>query len=233
MPSDSETLRKLPFFLDVDQDSLDALAAFAQCRPVKAGQLLARVGDTLQSLIFVLSGQLLVMELAEDGRVIGRGAFGPGHAVGLITLVDGQPSIHAVQAEEDSELLSIPLPAARQFVLSRPLLTERLLKMLAGAIRQNHKEKAMLSLPNAFQRVFMQINLIATQNDDGGPTPLPKQHEIASTVNTSRETVSRALQMLIKSGILTKRGHQIVVQRGEALQRLAIEGPEALKHIPQ
>lgn len=233
MSLNSEIFRTIPFFADVDQDSLEALAAFTQCRPVKTGQLIVRVGDTSQSLAFVLSGQLLVLELSEDGRIIGRGTFGPGHGVGFLSLIDGRPGLHAVQANQDSELLTIPLAAARQFVMTRPMLTERLLQMLSTAVRQNHKEKAMLSLPNAFQRVFMQINLIATQTDDGEPAPLPKQHELASTVNTSRETVSRALQMLIKSGVLSKQGHQIVVQRGDALQRLAAEGPEALKTLSE
>lgn len=224
-------LGSLPFFAGVDDAALVALSTFAKTRNVKAGQVLAREGDTLQNLMFVISGRLVLLELAEDGRIIGRGLFGPGQAVGMITLIDGKPGFHLVQAVEDVELLTMPMPTARQFVMDRPLLQDRLLQMLASVLRQHHKEKAMLSLPNAFHRVFSQINLLATEGDAGSPTPLPKQQEIASTVNTSRETVSRALQMLIKSGVLSKQGHQIVIKRVDALQRLAAEGPDALKTI--
>jgi DNA-binding GntR family transcriptional regulator len=65
-----------------------------------------------------------------------------------------------------------------------------------------------------------------------GPTnysaSLPNQKEIASMVNTSRETVSRALQVLIKSGALAKSGHQIVVNKQDLMDKLAVDGLDAL-----
>ena len=59
-------------------------------------------------------------------------------------------------------------------------------------------------------------------------TQLPNQREIASIVNTSRETVSRALQLLIKGGVLGKAGHKLVVHKAELLEKLAIDGLDAL-----
>jgi len=82
-------------------------------------------------------------------------------------------------------------------------------------------------LPNAFHRVFVQISLLSA-SANAGVTNLPKQQDIANSVNTSRETVSRALQMLIKSGVLRKVGHQIVIKQAETLKKLAIDGPEAM-----
>ena len=49
-------------------------------------------------------------------------------------------------------------------------------------------------------------------------------------VNTSRETVSRALQILIKNGVLTKNGHQLHIQQSETLKKLAHDGLDALPH---
>ena len=46
-------------------------------------------------------------------------------------------------------------------------------------------------------------------------------------VNTSRETVSRALQMLVKNGILIKHGHRFVVQHTDQLKQLAASGAVA------
>jgi hypothetical protein len=34
--------------------------------------------------------------------------------------------------------------------------------------------------------------------------------------------------MLIKSGVLRKVGHQIVIKQAETLKKLAIDGPEAM-----
>jgi len=59
---------------------------------------------------------------------------------------------------------------------------------------------------------------------------VPRQQDIAAMVNTSRETVSRALQLLIKNGVLTKSGHQLHIQQSEALKKLAADGLDALPH---
>ena len=108
-------------------------------------------------------------------------------------------------------------------------MVERLLKLLAASIRHSSTEKSMLSLPNAFHRVFVQIQQLSEGTAAGQPlSHLPKQQELASIVNTSRETVSRALQLLVKSGVLAKVGHQVVIKEEGLLKRLASDGPDAL-----
>jgi DNA-binding FadR family transcriptional regulator len=88
----------------------------------------------------------------------------------------------------------------------------------------------MLSLPNAFHRVFVQINLLANSDAKEQSTKIiPRQQDLANMVNTSRETVSRALQTLIKQGILSKNGHQISVEQSELLNQLAQNGPQLLE----
>lgn len=233
MASLSNFLSRLDFFEGIDHTSLDTLAAFALVREVKANRILLNHGEAPSHLTFILDGKLQTQELSNDGRIIGRGTFVQGQVIGLLTLVDGLPLPHQIRAVEDAQLLLIPILTARQFIMGNHLLMARLLNLLAAAVRHHQNEKAILSLPNAYQRVFMQINLLSDQSTEGATTPLPKQHEIASTANTSRETVSRALQMLIKSGILTKLGHNIVINRGDALRKLAAEGPEALKRVTE
>ena len=87
----------------------------------------------------------------------------------------------------------------------------------------------MLSLPNAFHRIFVQLNLLTkTASEQRSGNIIPRQQDLANMVNTSRETVSRALQALIKHGVLTKSGHQIQIIQSELLHQLAQDGPEAL-----
>ena len=87
----------------------------------------------------------------------------------------------------------------------------------------------MLSLPNAFHRVFVQLHLLTNSaSEQRASNIIPRQQDIASMVNASRETVSRALQALIKHGVLTKSGHQIQITSSALLNQLAQEGPQAL-----
>ena len=49
---------------------------------------------------------------------------------------------------------------------------------------------------------------------------MPTHQEIASMINTSRETVTRSLQLLAKMGIIQKEPHRLVIVKPEALQQL-------------
>ena len=107
------------------------------------------------------------------------------------------------------------------------MLANLVFQQLAADVRRNTEQRQLLTLPNAFQRIFVQIIHLAEQSPDKTITNLPKQHEIAAMVNTSRETVSRALQMLVKNGILIKQGHRFVVQHADQLKQLAATGAVA------
>jgi DNA-binding GntR family transcriptional regulator len=56
--------------------------------------------------------------------------------------------------------------------------------------------------------------LVAIQN-------LPKQQEIAIMINTSRETVSRAIAHLVATGVLEKDFRRLIVRDPNRLRRLA------------
>jgi len=114
----------------------------------------------------------------------------------------------------------------QNLLANNAILANRFLQLSADSIRRLEQARVMLSLPNAFHRVFMQINLLSA-GSNSALTSLPKQQDIAHSVNTSRETVSRALQILIKSGVLRKVGHQIVIKQADALKKLAADGPQS------
>lgn len=229
MNSKSFNLNDIPFLNGLPENDLRELSSVAITKSLEPGQLLIKSGETPAYLMFVLEGRLQSHETSNDGRVIGLGSFNPGDAIGWLTLIDGLP-IHAnINALSSTTLLLIPMSVAQRLVLTRPLIIERLLKLFAAYIRQSMSEKSMLSLPNAFHRVFVLVNQLSADTPSGQPLDqLPKQHELANIVNTSRETVSRALQQLVKAGILGKVGHQIVIKEADTLKKLAADGPDAL-----
>jgi CRP/FNR family cyclic AMP-dependent transcriptional regulator len=50
---------------------------------------------------------------------------------------------------------------------------------------------------------------------------LPTHQDIANMINTSRETVTRALLVLAQQGVVFKDAHRLVILDPDALQRLA------------
>ena len=229
MPVSVDLIKQFPLFQGLPEADLAFLSQNAQLGAAKQSQEILTRGSLVHFLTLVVSGRIQSTEIADDGRIIGITILVPGDVIGCLTLVDDHPSTNSLRTMEDSQLLLIPMVMAKKLLSDQPLFARRIMRLLAHSVRLSMQEKAMLSLPNAFHRIFVQLNLLANNGATNRQlTQIPRQQDIAAMVNTSRETVSRALQMLIKNGILTKTGHQLHVEESEALKKLASDGLEAL-----
>lgn len=230
MPVDPSLVLQLPLFKDLPQSLQALVAQHAQVKRFAPLHLLMAHHTIPAFLMVVLRGQLQKTEVAEDGRITGIGFVNPGEVLDWLSVVDGAPIICSVNTTQETDVLLLPIQTIQQLLQENPTLATRVLQQLALDVRRNTEQRQMLTLPNAHQRVFVQIVQLAAQHQ-GQPvgqgsavTNLPKQHEIAAMVNTSRETVSRAIQMLVKKGILVKHGHRFVVQHADQLKQLAAVG---------
>lgn len=57
---------------------------------------------------------------------------------------------------------------------------------------------------------------------------MPTQQQIAITVNTSRESVSRAIHVLIQHGVVEKDMRRLIIRKPDALRRAVSSGDELL-----
>ena len=224
-----DLIKQFPFFQGLPDLELQIIAQNTQLGAAKAGQEILARGSIVSFLSFVVSGRLQSTEIADDGRVIGITILVPGDIIGCLTLADNQPVTNSLRTLDDSQLLLVPMSVARNLLATQPIIAQRVIQLLAQSVRHSIKERSLLSLPNAFHRIFAQLNLLVNNNAVQRQIHhVPRQQDIAAMVNTSRETVSRALQLLIKNGVLTKTGHQLHIQQSEALKKLAVDGLDAL-----
>ena len=217
----------IPFFNGLSDETLAELLQTSRTADFSAGQTLLRNGDKPNNLIIVLAGIIQLNELADDGRVISISYAGSNDLLAWLSIIDNKPTSQTIVTASASKVLICPIDLVQKLVANNALVANRFLSLAANSIRRIEQARALLSLPNAFHRVFVQISLLSADAKSGA-TSLPKQQDIANAVNTSRETVSRALQMLIKKGVLHKVGHQIVIRHPDKLQMLAMDGPEAM-----
>ncbi len=205
------------------------IAQFVDYQKFSSKETILRGRSGLPGIIFLDSGQLQESEFADDGRVIGMRILNPGEAYGLHYLIDNRQSQSNLRAIEPTGLFIWTMGHARKKIFENTFLMQAVIKELTNKIFLYHKEKSLLNIPNSYHRVFLHLHLLSTGLGDGKKIAnLPNQKDIASAVNTSRETVSRALQILIRNGILNKNGHQLYVQNMRLLTKLAIDGMDGL-----
>jgi CRP-like cAMP-binding protein len=221
-------IRQIPFFQDLMQSDLEAIAAQAQVGIAKVDQQILAAGVSIQFLSFVLAGELQISEVSSQGRILSIQNIGPGEILGLTACLDSLPSTHTAHTLKETHLLLVPAVYARQLFRQRAVLAERAANLTARALRRHLQERAALANTNAFQRLFAQIELLTNLHGLHKP-PIPRQQDLAHILNISRETVSRGLQILIKNGIATKNGHQLKIEQPQLLSLLAMHGIEALE----
>lgn len=215
-------LRQFRPFDALDSELISGLSRYCSIQDVSDGHVLIKQGESLGFLFAVLAGSLRTVQVAPDGKTTIEHRMRSGQLFGWVSAFDQRPVNATIIAQGKVKLILIPLNQAKRIVLESPKLSEAVFMHLCEMLRKVEGERLILSLPNAFQRVYLHIyRLFSSEKGAPNQVLIPKQNEIATLVNTSRETVSRAIQSLIKHGVLAKTGHTISVNSLEDLKKVA------------
>lgn len=216
-------LRAFSIFSSLSEDQLERVREATRVRHFARRELVCRKDDPADGLYLLVSGQLQVMDVSEQGQEIGLNLIRPGAFFGELSVIDDRARSAHIMAIEPSTVGVVPQADARQLFYHLPGAAEAMMRHLAGLVRTVTDYRVLLALPSALQRVFALLNQL------GRPMPgglvviqnMPKQHEVAIMVNTSRETVSRAIAQLVADGILEKDYRRLIVRRPDRLAELA------------
>lgn len=223
-------LRDFSIFSPLTDAQLAAIAPLVRLRRLDKGDVACRKGDAPDGLYLLASGRLQVFEITEDGREVGLNLIQPGAFFGELSVIDDLPRSAHIVAMEPSVVGVLPQTEARRLFYQVPEMAEVMMKHLAGTVRSMSRHRVLLGIPNAFQRVFSLL-IQMSRSMPGGlivVQDVPRQQQIAIMLNTSRETVSRAITELIQSGVVEKDLRRLIVRKPDVLQQLAskVEAPQ-------
>lgn len=218
-----QQLGKMQLLEGLETSIVEAIASGCSLKRVDRSEYLLHKGSQGGHLFFLLSGRLQVVDVMEDGKEIGLNLLDPGAYFGELAVIDDLPRSASVRATEVSTVAMLPRRQAQQLIYGNPLIAERIMKRMAASLRLASEYRALLAIPGAVQRVFALLLQLAKGGSSGSAVieNLPKQKEIAIMVNTSRETVSRAIQELIQAGVVEKDVRRLIIRRPERLMAIA------------
>ena len=218
-------LRRFPLFTDLPEQELRVTSGLLRMKNFARRELVCRKDDAPDGLYMLFSGLLQAVDIAEDGREIGLNLIKPGSFFGELSVIDGHPRSAHVIALQPSVVGVIPQNAAREVFYKLPGTAEAMMKHLAALVRNLSAYRALLAIPNAQQRVYALLQQLGQQMPGGLVVVqnLPKQQEMAIMINTSRETVSRAIAHLVQTGVVEKDFRRLIVRDPDRLRRLAAQ----------
>lgn len=215
-------LRKIPLLAQLSDEEIQRVKADIRIRSHAKREVVLHKGGIGDGLLFLLSGQLQVIDITEDGRAIGLRMLAPGDFFGEIALINNSTRSASVVAMSDVLVAFLPAATAMHLFSHSPSVAQQMLQHLAQKIQRDSEFRALLSINNTTKRIYNFIVLMRKKKPDGEDVVenLPTHQDIANMINTSRETVTRALLALSQQGIIRKDAHRLVIVDPAALQKL-------------
>ena len=216
-------LSKIPLLSGLPPKQLESLATAIRISNVAKRDFVIHKGSQGEELYFLLQGRLLVVDIAPDGKETGLNFLMPGDFFGEVAVIDNLPRSASVVAVSASQVAVLPKAMASELIYHTPLVAERMLKHIAGKLRASTDFRALLGISNAFQRVYALMRLLAKPDPGQLLTieNMPTHQHIALMVNTSRETVTRALHNLHQAAIIEKDNQRMIVREPDKLNLMA------------
>ncbi len=214
-------LRKIPLLAGLSDEEMLKIKTELRIRQYAKREVVLHKGGIGDGLLFLLSGQLQVIDVTEDGRAIGLRMLAPGDFFGEIALINNSTRSASVVAMTEVLVAFLPAPTAMHLFAHSPSVAAQMLRHLAQKIQRDSEFRSLLSINNTAKRIYTYLVLMKREAPDGTVVEnLPTHQDIANMINTSRETVTRALLALAQQGIVQKEPHRLVIKNPEALQKL-------------
>ncbi len=200
-------------------DALTALAAYSSTHTFSKREVVLAKDKPSSSLMFLLEGRLQAIDFTMDGREVGLHFIEEGQYFGEISVLDGLPSPEVVIATKKSQVVMVPARDIRSHIFSSPQAIEAITSGLTKRIRDQASQRQILGIISPLQRICALLqNLTKEGKNPSLIANAPTHQEIAIMVNLTRETVTRAFQVLQSQGALARDGDDLKVDASKLRQ---------------
>jgi CRP/FNR family transcriptional regulator len=149
--------------------------------------------------------------------------LGPGDIFGELAMLDGEVRSASVEALSDGELLALPAGEVRALLARHPEITVKLIAALVRRLRTANERISRQSFQTVPSRVAGVLSQLVAEESprsgEGGEITIRmNQTDLAQLAGTSRESVSRFLADLERSGIVQPGRGRVTVLAPEKLR---------------
>jgi CRP/FNR family transcriptional regulator len=179
-----------------DQELVSQLETKGKRSKIPAGTAILNVGDTVRYIPFVLTGAIKVSRIEEDGRELLLYFIKSMEscAMTFTCCMQLHPSEIRAVAEEDSEILSIPVGLMDEWLVKYPSWKSFVMKTIRGRFNELLKTIDQIAFQKLDERL---VNYLKERSKANGSALINLSHEqIAGDLATSREVISRLLKKL-------------------------------------
>ncbi|MBN2822094.1 MAG: Crp/Fnr family transcriptional regulator [Coriobacteriia bacterium] len=219
-----KALRACRLWRPASDDSVRRLASKAHVMDVPRGAPLAAEGDAAERFGVLVAGKARVFHLQADGRTITFETLQTGDPLAAVAALAGGRYPAHIDAVTPSTIAWLPREALYDLMAAEPEVARSLISDLASRVINltSVVQTLALDVPGRLARYLFQRSLaVGEATTEGLKVSLGMtKTELASSLGTVPETLSRAFGKLRDDSVLEVRGADVIVFDVGALARL-------------
>jgi len=193
-----ELLASVELFAEMQDEEIDDLTALAQIKQLTKDTTIFHAGDPADAVFVVASGRIKVVITSTDGKEFILTVLGPGQVFGEMALLESAPRSASVVTLSSVEVLVINRADFQRLLDSNPRISQRLMAILSRRLRRANAKMeslAYMDVAGLLARYLLDLARDHGQRLGNGWVVVrrPTHSDIAHSIGTSRETVSRLI----------------------------------------
>ncbi len=191
-------LAQVDLFSELDHEEMAQVAGVVQLRSLAKDTTIFNAGDPADAVYIVATGKVKIVVTSTDGRDFILTILGAGQVFGEMALLESAPRSAAVITASQVELLTIHRQDFHRLLGSTPSISRKLLAILSRRLRRaNSKMESLAYMDVAGRLARYLLDLARDHGQKLGNGWIvvrrPTHSDIAHSIGTSRETVSRMI----------------------------------------
>lgn len=216
MPVSGMALKQCALFAEIPDSLLAQASQRMEMVQLKRREVLLTGDLPFAGLGLVLQGRLQAIDYTIDGREVSLSTIEPGSIFGLASLLAPRP-VELTWVAQSLTTLAVMSQSDALSLLEDPLMSMRFARDLAQQVCDSIGWQKILSIHPISARI---CSWLLWHFNNSNQTDLPTHAELAWRLNTTRESVTRALQRLQAEQVLRREGELWHLVDREALRIL-------------
>lgn len=202
LASDLQALRQSPIFRMLGDADLTSVLEAAHVRTYWRGQIIVRAHDRVEFCYLVASGAARAYRLSTTGQEIALERLQQGDVYGLVMLdLEREWKCSLEATTNDTTVYRIPIASVEKVCASRPVVALAALRLLSRRLKDARDRIEDLALYDVKTRVAHTLARLAGGNAER--VVRQTHRELAWTVGTRQEEVTRMLRYLRQEGLIS------------------------------
>ena len=191
-------LAGIELFSELNEEELQEVTALAQTRSVLRDATIFNEGDTADAIFVVVNGRVKIVTTSTDGKEFILTVLGAGQVFGEMALLEEATRSASVVTITAVELLVINRKDFDHLLNTRAGISRKLMAILSRRLRRANSKMeslAYMDVAGRLARYLLDLALDHGQRLGNGWVVVrrPTHSDIAHSIGTSRETVSRLI----------------------------------------